>query len=69
MIFQKMSLYKAGVAKHSILVEVGSEPKIETSLTMTKPEIGLSLELYCPVSGFPAPQIKWFKESVKYISK
>ena len=53
---------EAGVASHSTVVEVGSAPQISTSLKTTKPEIGLSLDLYCPTNAFPEPVIKWFKD-------
>lgn len=55
---------EAGEATHSISVDVGSSPKISTNLKMTKPEIGLSLDLYCPAAAFPQPVITWFKGGI-----
>jgi hypothetical protein len=53
---------EAGEVFHLIKVEVGGPPEITTNLESTKPEIGLTLELFCPNKAYPKAKVSWFRD-------
>ena len=49
----------------SIVLDIGSQAQVESTVNHVRPEIGLSQRLSCPAQGNPEPKISWWRDGVE----
>ena len=55
----------AGEDTYDFTLDVGSQATINSDISHVRPEIGLSVALDCPISGYPTPDVIWFRDNVR----